>query len=229
MTPFVTFVIPHFANACLGMVYISYAWDARGTGVGSTITQEGGRLFEERLLIAQKYLEKAYSLDQSDPNVPAQLITIAMGLGLNRKEVEKQFQRAILADPTDHQAYLSKLVYLMPQWYGSKEEMFLFARESVRNAPPKSRIPLMLPVAHWEMYFQSGENASYFRDPKVWKELKEVYQVVMKSFPEAQNTRNWFAKAAYLAGDYEIAREELKKIGDDWSKQAWGDKKPLKK
>jgi hypothetical protein len=138
--------------------------------------------------------------------------------------MERQFQRAILADPTDHQAYFNKLMYLMPKWYGSKEEMFSFARESVRKAPPKSRIPMVLPVAHWEMYSRSGENASYFRDPKIWKEMKEVYQAVTKSFPEANSTLNWFARTAYLAGDYDTAREELKKIGDNWDKGTWGNK-----
>jgi tetratricopeptide (TPR) repeat protein len=214
----------HFANACLGIVHISYAWEARGSGFANTITEEGHRIFKMRLSTAKEYLEKAYSLDPSDPVVPAELITVAMGMGLGRNEVEKQFQRAIIADSTDHQAYFSKLLYLMPKWFGSKEEMFSFARESVRKAPPKTRIPLVLPVAHWEMYQRSGENSSYFRNPNIWKEMKEVYQTVTKSFPEEKTTRNWFARTAYLAGDYDTAREELKKIGDDWDKDAWNNK-----
>ena len=214
----------HFANACLGMGYINYAWEARGEGFANTVTEEGGRLFKDRLLTAKEYLEKAYSLDQSDPNVPARLITVAMGLGLERKEVERQFQRAILADPTDHEAYFTKLEYVKPKWYGSKEEMFSFAREAVRKAPPNSTIPMVLTAAHWEMYQLSGGNASYFRNPNVWKEMKQVYQTVTKSFPEAIAIHNWFARTAHLAGDYEVAREELKKIGDDWRKGVWGDK-----
>jgi hypothetical protein len=99
--------------------------------------------------------------------------------------------------------------------------MFSFAREAVRKAPANSMIPMVLIGAHWEMYRQSDENVSYFRNPSVWKEMKEVYQTVSKSFPEAKTTHNWFARTAYLAGDYEVAREELKKIGDDWRKGVW--------
>jgi hypothetical protein len=69
------------------------------------------------------------------------------------------------------------------------------------------------------------DNVSYFRNPNVWKEMKEVYQTVSKSFPEAKTTNNWFARTAYLAGDYEVAREELKKIGDDWRVGVWGNKR----
>jgi tetratricopeptide (TPR) repeat protein len=214
----------HFANACLGNIYIRYAWYARGGGFANTITEEGNRLFEERLSTAKDYLEKAYSLDQSDAAVPAKLITVATGLGLERNEMERQFQRAILADPTDHQAYYNKLMYLTPKWFGSKEEMFFFARESVKKAPTGSRIPGVLLAAHWEMYFRSGNDSSYFRDPNTWKEMKEVYRILTKTFPETKTTHNWFARTAYLAGDYETAREELKKIGDDWDKDAWGNK-----
>jgi hypothetical protein len=115
-------------------------------------------------------------------------------------------------------------MYLMPKWLGSKEEMFSFGRESVKKAPAGSRIPGVLLTAHWEMYFRSGENKSYFRDPNIWKEMKEVYQTLTKSFPEANSTHNWFSRTAYLAGDYETAREELKIIGDDWDKNVWGNK-----
>ena len=214
----------HFANACLGMAYKSYAWYARGGGYANTVSEEGWRLFKERLLTAKEYLEKAYSLDQSDPNVPAGLVTVALGLCLERNEMEKQFQRAILADSSDHQAYYNKLLYLMPKWHGSKEEMFLFARESVRKAPPKSRIPMVLPAAHWEMYDGSGTRASYFRNSNVWKEMKEAYQTVTKSFPEAKRTHNWFARTAYMAGDYPVARKEVEMIGDDWDRTVWGNK-----
>jgi tetratricopeptide (TPR) repeat protein len=215
----------HFANACLGIVHINYAWEARGSWFANTVTEGGRTLFKDRLFTAKEYLEKAYSLDQSDPHVPAYLITVAMGLGLERGEMEKHFKRAILADPKDKQAYLAKLQYLMPKWYGSEEEMFSFAREAARKAPADSRIPGVLADAHWEMYYRSDPGVTYFRNPKVWKEMKEVYLTLSKRFPNSNEISNWFAETAYLAGDYVTAREEFKKIGDDWLEAAWGNKK----
>lgn len=215
----------HFANACLGKVYINYAWNARGRGFASTVIEEGVKLYRERLLTAKEYLEKAYSLNRSDPFVPAYLITVAMGLSLEREEMEKQFKRAILADPADHLVYSTKLAYLMPKWHGSEEEMFSFAREAVKRAPPGSRIPGVLLDAHWEMFFRSDSKASYFKNPVVWKEMKEIYLTLSNSFPDSNKIHNWFARTAYLAGDYEIAREELRRIGDDWLEGVWNNKK----
>jgi hypothetical protein len=119
----------------------------------------------------------------------------------------------------------------MPKWYGSKEEMFPFAREAAKKAPPDSRIPAVLADAHWEMYCRSEPKASYFyfKNPNVWKEMKEVYLTLSKRFPNSNEFPNWFARTAYLAGDYDTAREEFKIIGDDWLETAWGGKKSFEK
>jgi tetratricopeptide (TPR) repeat protein len=215
----------HFANACIGAFYIRYAWHARGTGWANTVTKEGHRLYRERLLLAKEYLEKAYALDQSDPIVPSELITVARGLGLPREEMEKQFERAIQADRSEYSAYGCKLNYLMPKWYGSKDSMFNFAREAARNAPRGSLIPLVLADAHWEMFYRSKDQAFYFKDPETWREVKNVYTTVSESFPDSKAIHNWFALSAYLAGDNEIAKRELTRVGNDWLEDAWGDKK----
>jgi tetratricopeptide (TPR) repeat protein len=213
----------HFANASIGMFYIRYAWNARGTGWANTVTEEGSRLYQERLLRAHEHLENAYMLDPSDPVVPAYLIKTARGLRLEYEEMEKQFQRAIQADISEYRAYYEKLVYLMPKWYGSERQMFFFAREVVKNAPPDSLVPLVLANAHWEMYFRSKNQSAYFKQSEVWEELKPVYNLLCQRFPNSKERHNWFAVTAYLAGDYETARKELTIIQDDWLEQAWGD------
>jgi tetratricopeptide (TPR) repeat protein len=210
----------HFANAAIGMFYIDYAWHARGDSWGTTITKEGSRLYKERLLKARDFLEKAYTADPSDPIVPSCLITVATGLGLGYAEMEKQFQRAIQANRSNFDAYSTKLEYLKPKWHGSKDLMFSFARETVRNAPPDSMAPLVLARAHWEMYDRS-EDKNYFKRPEVWNEVKAVYIMLCQRFPESNERHNWFAITAYLAGDFATAKQELAIIKDDWSRSVW--------
>ncbi len=212
----------HFAQGAIGIFYISYAWHARGSGWANTVTAEGHRLFEERLLKARDYLEKAYLSDQTDPIVPSKLITVAMGLGSDADEMEKQFRRSILADRTEFTAYNAKLTYLMPKWYGSQDAMFRFARETVRNAPPDSLAPLVLAKAHWEMYYGSNNREWYFRQPAVWSEVKSVYSTLCQRFPKSKERHNWFILTAYLAGDFQTAKQELAIIQDNWSPQVWG-------
>jgi hypothetical protein len=154
--------------------------------------------------------------------VPTALIKVAMGLGGDYAEMEKQFQRAIRADNLEYSPYKAKLTYLMPKWRGSVERMFSFARETAGNAPPNSLAPLILAQAHWEMYFISEDPKSYFRQPEVWDEVKSVYSVICARFPEVMERHNWFARAACLAGDFDTARKELETIKGAWSPAVWG-------
>jgi len=211
----------HFANVLLGRFYVNYAWAARGTGYANTVVDEGQNLFQDRLLKAKDYLEKAYDLNPNDPLGPSRIIGVAMGLGLDRSEMEKQFQRAIKADPSEYQEYAVKLQYLMPKWYGSKDEMFDFARESSKNAPPHSLVPKVLLDAHWEMNWQT-KDGTYLKNPAVWDEMKSTYNRLLNDFPNANSLRNWYAFGAYLAGDYGLANEQFAIIKDNWDESCWG-------
>ena len=113
----------------------------------------------------------------------------------------------------------------MPKWYGSREQMFVFARESAKKAPPKTVIPQILAEAHQEMYYRDDTREYYKKDPVAWKETKEVYERVLKDFPDANLHRNNFVLAAYRAGDFETARALFQRIGDRWDPEVWGNKK----
>lgn len=164
----------------------------------------------------------AYRENPSDPIAPSALIDVATGLGLDYAEMEKQFQRAVKADPSEFSPYFAKLTYLMPKWYGSEEQMFAFARETVNNAPADSLAPLVLAKAYWEMRDRSEDKGAYFRQPRVWAEVKSVYGLLCKRFPESSERHNWFALTACLAGDYETAGEQLAIIGNNWLPPVWG-------
>ncbi len=207
----------HFAHAAYGIVLTEHAWNARGDGWASTVTDEGWKLFNERLEKARKELERSYALDPTDPIAPAHLIRVALGLGLDRNEMEKQFQRGKAASPDEYDLYEMKLNYLKPRWHGSEEEMLGFAREVVKNAPEDSMAPLVLAKAHWDLYDQNGSDRRYFQRPGVWEELKPVYVKICKHFPKAMERQNWFALTAFYAGDYETVVRETQTIGDNWS------------
>ena len=110
----------------------------------------------------------------------------------------------------------------MPKWRGSKNAMFRFARNSARNAPPNTLIPFVLVKAHWETYYRADNQDTYFKHPAVWKEVKTVYTLICSQFPESMVKYNWFARAAYLAGDYEKAKELFQVINDEWDDSVWG-------
>ena len=215
----------HFANLVLGIFYSAYAWEARGSGFSDTVTKKGGNLFVDRLLKSQEYLSKAYNLNPADAIAPANMLDVTLGLGFEFDEMEKWFQRAIQADPNEYEAYQIKLMYLMPKWHGSQEQMFAFARESAEKALPKTLIPIVVAEAHWEMHWRDISGKYFKNNPDAWKETKKIYERILRDFPKANYHRNRFALAAYYAADFAAAREQFALIRNEWDPEVWKSKK----
>ncbi len=89
------------ANALKGKFYIKYAWLARGSGWADTVTDEGWKLFRERLDESDKAFQKAWELDPKMVEVATEMITVCLGKQKPRNEMEKWFQRAMELDPNN--------------------------------------------------------------------------------------------------------------------------------
>ncbi len=222
--------LPYLAE---GDFFTDYAWDVRGSGWGSKVSEEDWKVFGERLRISEKSLIRAFELNPTDPRAAASLIIIAMALGQERSQMEKWFEKAVEADPQYYYAYRGKLTYLMPKWGGSREEMFTFARESVKNSPKGSPVSLILVNAHFEMAYRSaddeGKLEDYFKDPKVWNELLPLYEEYLIKRPYDIGKRNYYAKVAIYSERHGEAARQFKIIGDDFEMGCWLSEKNFKK
>ena len=77
------------SRIALAESYIAFAWQARGDGPASTVTEDGGRLFTERLLKASRLLVAGEDLNVKDPHLFRDQVTVAKGLSLPKAEVYK--------------------------------------------------------------------------------------------------------------------------------------------
>lgn len=220
------------AATALGLALVNYAWEARGHGWANTVLEERGRLFTERLLEARQALELACNLDPADPAGPNAMINVVKGLGLGREEMERQYQRALKADDSLLEPATAKMIALLPKWGGSADEALAFSRAAAAAAPAGSAVPLVLTSVHRELDLDlqnTRRDRWYYRAPGVWKELKPVFERHLAAFPEAIVTRNWYAWAAWRAGDFETALRELDRIGDEWDPAVWDNFTALKR
>jgi len=62
-----------------GEAYIKMAWILRGGGYRDTVTTEGYKGFSDSLTEAQKALEKGWSLNQTNTEIPIKMMTVALG------------------------------------------------------------------------------------------------------------------------------------------------------
>ncbi len=103
--------------------------------------------------------------------------------------------RAMKLDPANYVACFGNLHYLLPQWYGSREEMLSFGRECVASTNWIGRVPLILVEAHYQLPKVADPN-SYWRLPDVWPDIRAAYEKFFALNPDAKNYREYYARYA---------------------------------
>lgn len=204
-----------------GEYLTEYAWQARGGGTANTVTSTGWQKFGDRLRQARTAFETAWAADQKNTFAAAGMITVCMGDGSGRAEMEKWFSRALEADPGNFDACGRKLLCLEPKWGGSPSAMILFGRELTRRpADPRAvRIPVALVNAHWTLATlqRDGDqpDPAYFADnPDAWDDVTRVYETYLKKVPGSRYHRTRYAVVAAWAGRWDVANAQFDRLGD---------------
>ncbi|MBW1743967.1 MAG: tetratricopeptide repeat protein [Deltaproteobacteria bacterium] len=179
----------HSAFVVRGMSLLRSAWDARGRGLGYTVSREGATLMRERALRAKEDLVKAYRLNPSDPNSAAAMVEACLLLGLDEETMEEWFQRALQADPVCYEGYSGKLLYLSPKWGGSEEEIRKVLNDCRTNVPEGTGVCYHV----WINYLSEvnpfqGWNES-LQDPEYRQQVADVFDTWLHEFPRSTSAR----------------------------------------
>ena len=197
-----------------GRYYIQWAWEARGNGFANTVTEKGGQLMQERLVVAEQSLKRAYELDPTDPAAPTEMLTCELGQGKGKQVMELWFKRAMEADPDNITACNHKMYYLEPKWYGSEEEVLAFGEECYKTGNYTAKIPMLLIAAHKTVSSYTPDQMVYYKQPRVWQDMKRVLEPYLRVRPDDYESRNQFCSLAGATGHWDVAHEQLDHLGD---------------
>jgi hypothetical protein len=192
-----------------GSLAVTRAWEARGTGWASSVTQEGWDIFHKELQNAQRELTDAWRISAKDPEIAAEMITVCMGLCLPRDEMERWFSRAIQTGLDASSATSAKRYYLDPRWHGSGEEDLAFARECLTHPEYGSYAVRELCAVHENRQKFGKLPLSYFAQPEVWADIKTSLSAHQRNNPHLLGTRIRYAYHAWLAKDWAVLVEQL--------------------
>jgi hypothetical protein len=221
-----------FPNSSLALLLqtahcTAWAWEARGKGWAGSVTDEGWKLFDERLKKARELADTGWRLDPLEPDIPAERITICMGLGEDRDTMELWFSRAMGADPHCFNACMTKALYLQPKWGGSEKEALEFGRWCVAHGNGADRIPTVLLNIYADLG-RSGDVADG-TDPSLWADVKSVYEKLLADKTLLQTNRADYLrdradylKAAVDAKKWKEASALIKAFGRDIDIEAFG-------
>lgn len=210
---------PHHAAFILrGSYHKASAWLERGSGYAYTVSDVGRKLFEKNLELAKDDFEKAYFLNPDDPNSASSMIAVCMGLRYQEDDMERWFQKAVTADPLAYDAYSRKLLFLNPKWRGTREKHIQFAEYCYQNSPPKSIVYKILFDCLSAYLDKANDIKEFYNNPNVKNTLENIYQKILKDFPNSTTIRLDYAGIKYKIGKIDDAirlLEEVIKIEPD--------------
>ncbi len=182
----------------MGKTQIRYAWQARGGGFANTVTDEGWKLFQERIVEAQNYLEKAIELGVKEGEAFALLIEIAKDLSLARGTAEGYLKAGMKIDPSYCEMYSAMATYLLPRWHGEPGDIETFAAEVLTKVPGDDGFDIYGHIAYQTNQF----------DPRMlyWGNydrtaLAKSAETMVSRYPQARNLPYFSALCTMVAND----------------------------
>lgn len=189
-----------------------YAWDARGSGWASSVTEQGWKDFNARLTESMQVLGKGWRDHPDWTEFPEHMLTVGLGVSPDVTFMEKSLRGALLADPNNQSACMAVSSYLMPRWHGSLERQINFCRQCLLTGNWDGYLPSLLLYLHydWARTNPDGTYArtsrlSYFNDPVVWKDVEAVCEGQLKWRPNDRFILQRYAYAAIGAEKWDVA------------------------
>lgn len=210
------------ARVALAGAYLQYGWKARGGGYANTVTEDGWRVFGERVDMAAKTLEDAFALPVKCPEWYLTMQFVARAQGLERDAQDAIFEKAVAFDPEYHYFYRAQAESLLPKWGGEEGEMARFAGRIADRVGGKKGDAVYYLIATYLICACDADRQLYGMS---WPRIKRGFEGVEELYGQSILHLNNICYMASLADDYIYAQKLFALIGDKWDEERWHDKK----
>ncbi len=94
------------------------AWEARGTGFANTVTADGAKTFEKKMLAVAALLKPMFKLENPPTRAFSIAYDVAMSLGLPA-DVSKRLNENMMKTPVrlSFPAHAAQILLLLPRWH----------------------------------------------------------------------------------------------------------------
>jgi hypothetical protein len=193
---------------------VKAAWNARGDGYANTVSKDGWESFKTNLVVAREALEHAWKLNPLEPNIATEMMSVDLGQGSDRQEMELWFDRAMKLDTNSYSACCSKEQFLESKWYGTDEEAVAFGQECVRSTNWGGHIPIVLVLAHNDIdsRLTGAAKTEYWKKSEVWQDIKSAYDRYLELNSEETHIYNAYVLHAYQAEQWAALNELIPKL-----------------
>lgn len=187
------------AHIAFAKYWRNYGWNARGTGFGYTITEEGAKHYQERTAKAREIVKRAYRLAEKDPYLCYLDVGLGIDHGDSKEEIEKIAAESLKIDPEYTSTLLEVAEYYLPRWHGEPGDSERWAERAAELTKDRWGEALYTLVV---MSVTDYHGVHVFRDFKFsWPRTKQGFADLRKRFPDSENHADFAIRLGGLNGD----------------------------
>jgi hypothetical protein len=198
----------------LASAHVNWAWEARGGGVASTVTEEGWAKFSTRLDEAVRLVERAIQMGVADGEAYRIRTVIGMGQGASAQEMRDWFDSGRKIDPHYLPLYRQHAIGLLPRWGGEPGEVERFVNEVPTLLPGDDGLEFMGLVAHEVHTYECNDPTTLLWGDYDRELLTKAVRVVVDRYPDAPGYVHFAALVSMVCQDHELAKHIRPLVGD---------------
>lgn len=206
------------APVALADAYVSYAWKARGNGFADTVSDDGWRIFQERINLAEGILKHASALKEKCPQWYLVMQLVAEANNWSPEEKVGLLQEATAFEPQYYYYYQVQAYMLLPKWDGEEGDSAKFAQASADRMGGKQGEILYYLIAASLICDCGNENPQAGFD---WARTKSGYSALVEQYGVSLLRQNEMCYMAARVGDVVLADDLFTAIGDKWDESIW--------
>ncbi len=210
------------ARVALAEAYLSWAWQARGSGYAEKVADQGWELFGSRVEQAQRILLEAAKLPEHCPMWYESMQQVALAQGWDKARARALLDQAIAFEPKYYHFYREYTNFLLPRWYGDDGEAETFVKEVSKRVGGQEGAFLYFELATVITCHCDSDSEVMAR--LSWDKIKAGYTALQQSYGTSDLKMNRFAYMAYLVGDRTAARPVFEQLGPRWEQTIWKNK-----
>jgi len=215
------------ARVALADTLVSYAWKARGSGYANTVTENGWKLFEQRLTEALQVLKDSKALKETCPRWWSIMLRTALGSGVDQPTYQTLFAEARTAESANAGYYFQMAYYLLPRWHGNPNDTARFLQEAADQIGGDDGDLLYARVA-W--YLQGIEGNIFDERNLSWERADRGFQVMEKRFLGSALVRNGRAYMAVIGCSKTLLpRRLVKELDGKIHSKTWSSKENFRR
>ena len=205
------------AKVALADFLLDYAWRARGNDYSDNVTEEGWRLFRERLAGARDVLREASALPEKDPVWGNVALKVARGQEWKATDIDTLLDEITAAEPKFWGYHTERAFSLLPRWYGKDGDWEAFAEKTSARPDGLGDELYARIVIHLRGYYEN-----VFKETKAsWQKTKAGLRIMLQKYPQSLEILSAAALVAGTAQDRPFAKEMFDKIGGRYLASTW--------